>query len=293
MRAPVQAPPARPPRYGLLVVAPPLEDPDTRSLVGGWAYQPEACGVSGITEAACAGNVPAMDPPIDQPATIDGDPVWIWAGDECSTFGFNARDWEGRARRQLAATSSYRLAAELWDGAIADAEGLANRWLSGAGAWSDTVTAGPSAVATALANLEAGLAVNLAGQPGMIHVTPQVLAHLVAKARLVRDGALWVSPMGHAVVADAGYSGNGPDGVAADSSSQWIYGTSMLQVRLGPVESIPENISEARNLAAAMDRQVNDVVVYAGRFAGIVWANHCGFVAAEVDIPTALTGGAS
>ena len=108
LRAPVQAPPARPPRYGLLAAAPTVADDDLRPLAGGWSYQPEGCGNSGISEIACAGNVDVMSPAA-QPSTIDGDPVWIWAGDECSTFGFGSRDWEGRARRQLAATESFRL----------------------------------------------------------------------------------------------------------------------------------------------------------------------------------------
>jgi hypothetical protein len=292
LRAPVQATPARPPRYSLLAAAPTVSDPDLRPLAGGWSYQPEACGNSGISEIACAGNVDVMSPAV-QPSTIDGDPVWIWAGDECSTFGFDSRDWEGRARRQLAATESFRLAAELWDGAVANAASLSNRWLAGSGSWSDTVTSGPSAVTTALANIEAGLASVLFGQQGMIHVTPQVLTHLVDRGSVIKEGAVWVSPMGHIVVADAGYSGDGPDADAADATSQWMYGTALLSVVLGPVEIIPGSLEDARGLAQAMDRSVNDIAVFAARPAGVRWASHCGFVAAEVNVPVALIGGVS
>ena len=291
-RAPITAPPARPPRYGLLAAAPTVADDDLRVLASGWGYQPEGCGLGGIEELACAGNVTSMVPGT-RPSEINGDPVWIWASDECSTFGHEARDWEGRARRQLAAVESFQLALELWDGTIATAAGSTNWFFSGNVAWSDTVTSGPSAIAIAVANVEAGLASLMSGQPGMIHMTPQVLTHAAAQSVIRREGNVWVSPMGHVVVADAGYSGDGPGSDVADATSQWIFGSPMLQIRLGPIEIIPGSLNDARNLAASMDRQVNDITVFAGRLAGVQWANHCGLVAAEVDYPIALIGGVS
>lgn len=293
MRAPTQAPQARPPRYGLLAAAPTVDDADLRVLAGGWEYQPEACGLSGRDSITCAGSTQgAIDASGQRPGIIEGDPIWLWGADECSTFGFQARDWQGRARRQLAATESYELAAELWDGTVAAADGLANPYLASAGANSDTVTNGPTAEVSALACIEQALAELLRGQQGMVHVTPQLLVHLRAADAISREGTVWTTSMGHIVVADAGYSGAGPGGAAA-GSSQWAYGTPMIQVRLGPVEVIPGSLDDARGLAAAMDRSVNDVVVVAGRLAGLQWANDCAHVAAEVDLPVCLVGGAS
>jgi hypothetical protein len=59
------------------------------------------------------------------------------------------------------------------------------------------------------------------------------------------------------------------------------------------VEIIPGALDDARNLAAAMDRQLNDIVVYAGRLAGFQWQTECSHIAAEVDIPVCLIEGAS
>jgi hypothetical protein len=289
----VTSPPAKPPRYGLLTAAPVVNDDDLRTLYSGWGYQPEACANAGIGDIACAGNVPTMDLPVSQPGEINGDPLWLWSGDECSTFGFEARDWEGRARRSLQATESFQLANELWDGAIATSATLANRFFSGNVAWSDTVTGGPTAVATALASVEQGLAEVITGQQGMVHMTPQVLTHCLDAGVVFKDSGAWITANGHIVVADAGYSGDGPGADAADATSQWIFGTSLLQVRLGPVELIPGSIDDARNLAASMDRQLNDIVVIAGRMAGVQWANHCGFIAGEVNVPIPLIAGAS
>jgi hypothetical protein len=297
LRAPVEAPQARPPQYGLLAAAPTVDDPDLRVLAGGWKFQPEGCGLAGRDRVACAGNVGVMDVAAG-PDTVEGDAVWVWAGDECSTFGFGARDWQGRARRQLAAVESYEIAAELWDGDVAQGEAgtgddLPNRWLAMPGAESDTVTDGPSSVENAVACVEQALGEALHGQQGMIHVTPQVLTHLVGGQLVTRAGRVWTTAMGHVVVADAGYSGSGPGGVAADGTGQWVYATPMIQVRLGPVEVIPGSLEDAQGLAAALNRGVNTITVVAGRLAGLQWANECAHIAAQVDVPVCVIGGAS
>lgn len=286
MRTPVTAPQARPPGYGLIAAAPVVEDGDLR-WAGGWEFLPEGCGIGGRDSIACEGNVGAMTPERG-PGVVQGDPLWVWAGDTCSTFGSMGRDWQGRARRQLAAIESYELANELWEGTVTTADSLANRFLAGPGADSDTVTNGPTDLVRALGCVEQGLAEALHGAQGMVHVTPQLLLHLVAAQVVQRQGNLWTTPTGHIVVADAGYTGAGPASVGPTASSQWVYGTPIIQVRLGPVMVIPGD-----RLAEAMDRQVNTVVVLAGRLAGFQWASECAHIAAEVDEGVCLVGGAS
>jgi hypothetical protein len=72
-----------------------------------------------------------------------------------------------------------------------------------------------------------------------------------------------------------------------------MFGTPLVQIRLGPVEVIPGDLDGARNLAAAMDRSVNDITFIAGRVAGYQFAAECGHIAAQVNIGTCLIGGAS
>lgn len=287
LRAPVQAPTARPPAYGLIAAAPVVEDATLR-WVGGWEFQPEGCGVGGRDSIACEGNVGVMEH-TDRPGIIDGDPIWIWSGDNCSTFGSAERDWMGRARRQLAAIESYELANELWEGTITIADTLVNRYL--AGPVSDILTGAAATPVAALGCIEGGLAEYLHGAQGMVHVTPQLLTHLVSAQVVTRVGNLWVTPTGHIVVADAGYTGSGPDSSGPTSSSQWIYGTPIIQVRLGPVQTIPGDLASARELAAAMNRGINDVTVLAGRVAGFQWSNECAHVAAEVNVGVCAIGG--
>lgn len=290
-RSRVTAPPARPPRYGLIAAAPAWEgDDDELRMPAGWKYQPEGCGLSGRVAVTCEGSTAAMDE-FDRPAQVEGAPLWVFAGDECTTTP--ERDYLGRARRQLAATESFQLAEELWTGSasLAAVPDLPNRSLARVAGESDTLTTVANSEANALACIEAGLASALFGAQGMVHVTPQVLVHLMAQQLVRREGTVWVTAMGHIVVADAGYDGSGPGGVAA-GASQWVYGTPMIYVRLGPVTTIPESLDDAQGWAQAMTRATNDVVVVAGRLAGYRWANHCAHVAAEIDVPTCAIGGA-
>ncbi len=286
LRAPVTGPPARPPRFGLLAAAPVLDDGERWEL--GYAFQPEACGESGRLGIECNGNTGELV--IDYgPGVVEGDPFVVFAGDRCGTFGFRSRDWQGRARRQLEATQSYEIAAELWGGSL----GLAQRSLTDPAA--DTLTtagAGGEDPVDALACVEQGIGTAGRGRQGMVHVTQQVLTHLASAQAVVLSGSTWVTPNGNLVVADAGYDGSGPNGEAATADTQWMYGTGIVGVRLGAVDVTPTSIDEARALAGSVDRSLNDLIVYAQRPATFQW-DECVHVAAEVNIGTCLTGGAS
>lgn len=396
----VAAPLARPPLYGLIAATGAVEDADLR-WIGGWQYLPESCGVSGRLPVECQGNTEAMSSGGRGPGVVSGEPVLIYATDECSSFGFAARDWLGRARRLLAATESFELAAELWGGEVINPAALAtpvaptsgtattggtlvpatysyrisavdeygetvagaadtqivpagtntnvvtltwpavpgasgynvygraagvelkltpaplgaaaftdtgaavpsgalpaanssgytaNRVLAGPAIDSDTVTSAAATPTAALACITAGLADALRGQQGMVHVTPQLLTYLQAAQIITRQGNLWVTAMGHIVVADAGYSGAGPGGVPA-TTTQWMYGTPVVQVRLGPVELAPATLDDATALGQALDREVNTMLVYAFRLAGFQWTAECAHLAAEVDLPVCALGG--
>lgn len=286
MREPLAAPPARPPRFGLIPTAQAVEDDARWQGPNGFSFLPEGCGTAGRLAIDCIGNTNTMDLP-DRPETVDGEAFAVWAADDCSSFGMDARDWMGRARRQLAATESYQVANELWTGSL----GLESRSLTSMA--SDTLTNGGVDPIEGLALLEAGLAACNKGRQGMVHVTPQLLTHLVAAYAVRLDGTTYVTPNGHLVAPDAGYDGSGP-GVSPTpaGATQWAYGTSMISVRLSPVATTPDNLSDARQQAVALDRAVNTIVVWAYRAAAWVW-DECCHVAAEFDLPAALVGGAS
>lgn len=278
----VAAPPALPPLYGLVIGAPAIENIPDDVWGGGGVFAPEGCGNAGRLALSCLGATGARTPAANT-ANVEFDPFLVWASDKCSTLGFMARDFDGRARRQLAASESFQIAEELWTGELSIAQGLDNRYL--VDATSDTVTDSATSATAALSRLVAALGQALRGQTGMIHVTPQVLVHLAGLDLVYRDGNIWRTPMGHRVIADDGYDGSGPGGVPA-TTSQWMYATSTIRVARGPVE-VPGTFNEN------VDPYQNSVVIYAQRMAAYEWSNVCAHFAAEVDIDPPLVGAPS
>lgn len=284
--------PADGPRYGIIPVLG-FTTPSPARMVAGVEFQPEGCDPLGADSVVCTSSTAAMAETATRPERHTDTPVWHWAEDSCSTFGFWSRDWEGRVRRALDAHLSYSVAAELWDGAVTGADSLGNPVLAGAAADVDRVSSAPMGVGKALGCLEAALAVGLRGGEGLIHYTPQALAHLAELQTVRWDGTAWRSPMGHRVIADAGYSGNGP-GPTAAGDSQWAFATPMLDLYADEVQLIPGNPTDREAMAnGAVDISVNDVTVRAGRLVLVRWANDCVLAAAELDLPICAIGGSS
>lgn len=281
-RAAVTPTPASPPRYSFLIAAP--EAVAVPTWQQGTSWDPEGCGESGRAAALCAGNTSEMTAP-DAPSVQSADPFVVYATDKCSPFGFGARDFGGRARRQLLATQSYQVANELWTGSLAEAADPDEErgWLASDDA--DEMTSSAVSPVQALACLDGALLACSSGRPGMIHVTPSVLTHLVAESAVLRDGQLFRSPMGSIVVADAGYDGSSPDGTPA-STTQFAYATDLISYRLTPIELIPGSLDDAQSEAwrDVLDRSDNTVTLYAYRLALYEW-DRCCHLAAEVNVP--------
>lgn len=278
----VPAPPATPPRYSLLVAAPTVVDAASRWEIGGITWAPEACAGGGVAEVECIGNTAALNVAAN-PSNAEADPFLVWAGDKCSTIGFQARDYEGRARRLLEATQSARIAQEFWTGDLSASASLDNTPLADAAA--DTLTTSAVSVLNGMALLEAGLADCGDGRRGMIHVTPQVFMLAYAERIIEAQGQIYTTPLGTIVVADAGYDGTGPNGEPA-STTQWAYATSMVQVRLSDVVITPDTFQ------AAVIRETNSIEYRAGRMALVQWDQCCHF-AAQINVATAAIGGVS
>lgn len=273
----------QPPTYGL-IAALSTNVRDDPSLMVGIRWSPEQCGESGRDTIDCLGSTAGRTPP-DNPGIESSDPFVVWAAYECSPFGWESIDYVGRAQRQLAATQSFQIADELWGGgSIVNGGHLTD-------ITSDRVTSTAATPVAALACLEQGLAQCGQGQRGLIHVTPQVLVHLVAAFAVQRIGGQFVSPLGNIVVADAGYDGSGPGGVPA-GSSQYAYATDLIGVRLGTVQTVPANLDQPGVAEAFATTFDNTLTVWAQRPALYQW-DRCCHLAAEIDLPVCAIGGAS
>jgi hypothetical protein len=284
--APIQGRPATPPVVGLLASVTPIEEPDLRwAGASGWGFSPDGCDV-GDVEDPC--QVSTRTAP-DRGATVEGQAFAVWASDRCSVidYGGNADEIAERARRQLAAIESKRIASELWRGDLATAQGWPNPFLASLD--NDVVTVGASSPTVALACLEQYLGECSGGARGMVHATRQVVTHWNALSLLRREGGLMLTINDTIVVPDAGYDGSGPppgpgqDPTPAADGSIWAYATSLVQVRLGPVE-----VSDPMQV---VDRDVNDYVVFAQRLAAVSWDTCC-WAAAEVSLSICGVGGA-
>lgn len=242
----------------------------------GFAWDPEnGCSDIGIFDPCdlTAGMMPGENPDVRS-----YDPVAIYAGDGCTSKG--VRDRPGRARRRLVAGQSKKLAQEFWNGTLAVASGFPNAYLSALGA-SNTVTNGAVAEANGLACLEEGLADCSISGVGMIHVTPALMTHLYAARLVERFGNVFRTANDTLVVADAGYTGEGPGGVPPTADSQWAYATDLVYVRLGDIEVLPTSPSRG---GMDQDPPDNSLTYYAQRLAAVTFDGCC-HLAAEFDIP--------
>jgi hypothetical protein len=264
-QVPVEPVPTTPARQTFLGTVP-LRTGVDRWELGGVVWVPEQTGGGGIAVVACAGNTAAQNVGTN-PGQQFADPFLIWAEDHCATFDHIVRDYVGRARRQLAATESYRIAREVWAGAAAQAAvpDLDNAWLT-----KDPTSVGTNvAVGSAVGLIDQAVSEMLFGARGMLHMSPQVLGRAAAAQAVRLNGTVWETPMGTPVVADAGYSGAGPDG--GGSTKQWIYGTAPMVYYQSPVVTVPDILDSPESWAFATDWTVNDVTVRASRMVLVQW----------------------
>lgn len=286
-RAPVNAPPAGPPRVGLLVSArDPLSNPSSPAdrngdWRNGFAYDPELCSTGYITSAC---NPGANDRALGAtPADVEWDPYVIGAGVKCSTFGHRARDWPGQARRALQAVAEFQVSRELWTGVQAAAEGLPNRFLADVDNVDILTEEGAVGLTHGLACLEQYLSDCNAGQRGMIHATWQVVTHWMRFGLIERSGSLLTTVHDTIVVPGAGYDGTDPNGNVGDGNV-WAYATGMVDVRRDSdvdLFGLPED---------TIDRNLNDVEVRAEQLAVASWDGCC-HAGIRLDVETCDVGG--
>lgn len=274
----VDAQAVKAPRSGttLLIAAPSIDDPSLR-WTGGFKWVPEIRdGSSAIGVDVDGGNANRTPPANPDVETFE--PFLVWAADKTSTKD-KTRDRLGKVRRALEAQQSALIAGEFWDGTIGNDVG--NQSLASADA--EILTVGGVPAGVALTYLDGALTRRLLNRQGMIHARPEMVTVWHAGNLLRYDAGSVFSPMGHLIVADAGYTGDGPratsgdDPVPADGSSQWCYGTDVIALRLGKPETMPASNADDPD---AVDRDTDDQVVWAQRLVGIQW-DHDAHIAVE------------
>ena len=203
------------------------------SWIRGFQYLPESQTAihvkdpSDDTDDGLAGS--DLSPPINIVV-----PYMLEAVDTASTFGFEGRDFEGRARRKLENGKGQAIAREFWAGTLATAKSYPNRFLAD----SNCVDVTPGTVPDLL-GAYALLAQQLAQGPSSLGMGGQGMIHCIPRAVpetfwAVSTTGLLTDLNGNIIVPDDGYPGTGPNGNAnktPPAGQTWLYATDLVMVR--------------------------------------------------------------
>jgi hypothetical protein len=204
---------------------------DLTSMSCGTVGQWQDCPTADSSPAGLWVNPAAKT--FDRPESLTFEPVTLFAGVECSTFGITQEEGQARALEQLRLGEQRAL--EDW---------FMKRWLSQAATGNDlTPVAGPLSMTAGIGVLENWLAATYGGL-GIIHA-PAGVGAMLSHSRVVNiPDSCAVDPcsprtlMGNCVVLGAGYTANiGPTippatvGPVAPAGSAWVYITPPIRVR--------------------------------------------------------------
>lgn len=243
-----------------------------------------------FTDTGAAGVTFAVTPPGNLPQ-VGYVPFLIQVQDECSTIGWKARDFVGRALRLLDNATPNAIEREFWSGAFAqntttgpiyqsDFPAGLNAFLTQTGTPSNggssiaavdlTPTGGPPSITRGMQILEDYLANAGFGGQGMIHVAPQTSPNLLGARRL---GALLLSVMDNIIVPGSGYPTSGAQGpigngaANASATTGWMFASDLVSVRLDDPMVFPSTYAEA------LDRPNNVLRFRAQRYAAVTFDN--------------------
>lgn len=239
MFMPVDSLPAQEPETGLVASARKPPAGEGMRWQGGLSWRPERCFATQGFDP-CGDDFEAAQGNADNSAVYYM-PKAFRVSDDCSTM--SGRLDPVRVRRQVMAATSYRVARELWTGALTVANphtipgptggnvaGQVNPYLTGPSAV--LAEGGSYTPQQALGILEDHARRAANGQQVFIHISPMVLPFLENMVR--RVGALILTTNDSVVVADPGYLGTAPGGGSGGTTTeQYMYATGPVTVRLG------------------------------------------------------------
>lgn len=260
----IDAPQVAPPRVSLLASAQIVDD--NSRWQAGLTFEPVGCGPQGGWHVLCPTDETPTDYRVKSSSSSSEGPVVggvqeyepyaLWFSDSCSTATFMSRDFVGRALARYQANESAFMAFEFAMGQVATAAGSPNFFLSNG----DAVDVGGGSAWPAMQAL--GRLQEQVGQFNgffgryMIHAPRDVASAWFAYGLIRREGNLLLDAYDNIVVADAGYTGAGPEGEARTSTTAWVYATDPVQVRLDGQVTLLPNRDEVMG-GAALDRDTN------------------------------------
>lgn len=242
LRKRVEAVPGNPSPHGLLGGCIPVVDPDDPHELNGTDVPTAACTGTGAWQDCPADPEDGgfVNPPFkefDRLDFISFEPVTVYKGITCSTFGMSFEEGQTYALEQLRLGEQVTLETFFM-----------SRWLCTNAAANDlTPMSGPLSVVQGVGALENWLAVNYSGT-GVIHA-PAGVGAMFSRDRVVpccTDGCP-TTLMGNSVVLGAGYSANlgGATCVVAAPGTAWLYITPAMRIRRDPPHLVLNAESQA------------------------------------------------
>lgn len=173
-----------------------------------------------------------------------------------STFSLPGEDRFAQVVKALDCVTQKALEFELWEGAAAQEEtdAVTNMYLRKSGTATVPV-AGPKKPENALMIIEQAISNSPVGENGVIHMTRDVASILGSRLIYIKgedkNSGRAMTRLGTDVIIGSGYTGNGPIGdanAAASATNKWIYATSKVDVHLGKVEIVNENLAQGADV---------------------------------------------
>lgn len=237
----------------------------------GYSWDQDSCEDLVVVQA-CPPALEDKSASLEGVETFFGDPFTMVAGYTCSTGGRRLEQaWEF-AQRRLERSENRTAERTFWTGTdlgdnpvrgtlrhpFDDPDDLAVDVTPVAGTAVD--------IATGLALLEDFMGDCYPCSP-LIHASRGTAVHMANKGLLWDTGQVLLSlGTGTRVIPGGGYLTSGPDGSAADPGTAWIFATGALKVLRSPAFFTPPE----GDTAAAINRQINDIEVFAERTYGFI-----------------------
>lgn len=239
--------------------------------LGGVTWTPTECLDLLLTDVEVCNRVDLTDNPRDCVAPITQSAFNVYDAFQGSTLEYTREEIEEEITYRMPTLVSAAFATELISGATSGGRGLADDAHAPTEAAFGTVLP----VWQALAALESDLARTIGGAQGVIHLPPGMLAQGVTEYGFRLENGQYETPLGHKVVADAGYvDAAAPNGqVASGAGEDWVYAS-------GPVEyqmTEPMTIN-GPEMASGFDRTRNTLTMFR-EVAGILVFDPCPVVA--------------
>lgn len=216
---------------------------------------------------------------------LEYQPFFIDVEDFASTLGIVGEDRFARVVKELEAVTQKAVEFEYAEGKAAQADATGNFFLSKADA-ATVPQAGAFAPQIALMYLEQAISGSPTGENGVIHMTRDVAS--ILNSRLIykkgdsdTSGSV-MTRLGTPVVIGSGYTGNGPigaTGAAGSATNKWIYATGAVDVHLGKIEIVNDDLGQG------VDATINNMRIKAYRPAAVLSDPSMHF-AMRVTLPT-------